>query len=97
MLAVIIEKESFSERDLDTLWSAQLGKHDAIQRNLHMLMAKLSRKFAMPLIDLLLYRFFETWRTASLRERALLLDLMSNLLDESTPGYRKELQFKVLL
>lgn len=46
-----IKAKTLTLKDLDTIWSAQLGKHEAIVKNVHDLLAKLAWDFSADQLD----------------------------------------------
>ena len=51
ILRFIIKEKALSLEDLDAVWAAQLGKHDAIVKNVHDLLAKLAWDFSPEQLD----------------------------------------------
>ena len=49
--------------DLDDIWAAQIGQHEAIVKNVHDLLAKLAWDFTPPQMDHLFERFHSSWST----------------------------------
>lgn len=47
----MIKENSLTRDDLDALWRAQHGKHEAIVKNLHDLLAKLAWDFTPDQLD----------------------------------------------
>lgn len=47
----MIKEQALSLSDLDALWAAQAGKHDAIVKNVHDLLAKLAWDFSPEQLD----------------------------------------------
>lgn len=47
----MIKEQALSLNDLDALWAAQAGKHDAIVKNVHDLLAKLAWDFSPEQLD----------------------------------------------
>ena len=52
-----IKAKTLTLKDLDTIWMAQLGKHEAIVKNVHDLLAKLAWDFSAEQLDHLFSRF----------------------------------------
>ena len=52
-----IKAKTLSLKDLDTIWMAQIGKHEAIVKNVHDLLAKLAWDFSAEQLDHLFSRF----------------------------------------
>ena len=52
-----IKSKTLTVEDLDTIWCAQLGKHEAIVKNVHDLLAKLAWDFSAEQLDHLFSRF----------------------------------------
>ena len=53
----IIKEKALTLEDLDSLWAAQSGKHEAIVKNVHDLLAKLAWDFSPEQLDHLFGRF----------------------------------------
>lgn len=51
MLRFMIKENSLTRDDLDAIWKAQHGKHEAIVKNLHDLLAKLAWDFTPDQLD----------------------------------------------
>lgn len=51
MLRFMIKENSLTREDLDAIWKAQHGKHEAIVKNLHDLLAKLAWDFTPDQLD----------------------------------------------
>lgn len=47
----MIKENSLTREDLDAIWKAQHGKHEAIVKNLHDLLAKLAWDFTPDQLD----------------------------------------------
>ena len=47
----MIKEKSLSLSDLDDIWAAQAGKHEAIVKNVHDLLAKLAGDFSSEQLD----------------------------------------------
>lgn len=56
----MIKEQALSLNDLDALWAAQTGKHDAIVKNVHDLLAKLAWDFSPEQLDHLFECFHVT-------------------------------------
>jgi ubiquitin carboxyl-terminal hydrolase 9/24 len=57
VLRSLINKNALNAHELDIIWSAQTGKHDVIQRNLHDLFARLANDFSAEQLEQLFERF----------------------------------------
>ena len=51
ILRFMIKEKTLTSEDLDKLWEAQSGKHDAIVKNVHDLLAKLAWDFSPEQLD----------------------------------------------
>lgn len=51
MVRFVIKEKALTLEDLDDLWAAQSGKHEAIVKNVHDLLAKLAWDFAPEQLD----------------------------------------------
>ena len=56
MIRFVIKEKALSLSDLDDIWSAQDGKHEAIVKNVHDLLAKLAWDFSPEQLDHLFSR-----------------------------------------
>ena len=72
--------------DLDDIWSAQDGKHEAIVKNVHDLLAKLAWDFSPEQLDHLFECFQDSWRGAVARQREKLLELIRRLAEDDKDG-----------
>ena len=72
--------------DLDDIWSAQDGKHEAIVKNVHDLLAKLAWDFSPEQLDHLFECFQDSWRDAVARQREKLLELIRRLAEDDKDG-----------
>lgn len=59
--------------DLDALWAAQAGKHDAIVKNVHDLLAKLAWDFSPEQLD----HLFECFHVINIKDIILLTHLVN--------------------
>lgn len=62
MLRFMIKENSLTRDDLDAIWTAQHGKHEAIVKNLHDLLAKLAWDFTPDQLDHLFDCFKVIWK-----------------------------------
>ena len=53
----MIRQKALSQDDLDTLWAAQVDKHEAIVKNVHDLLARLAWNFSAEQLDYLFQCF----------------------------------------
>ena len=51
VIRFIIKEKSLSLQDLDDIWAAQVGQHEAIVKNVHDLLAKLAWDFSPEQLD----------------------------------------------
>ena len=72
--------------DLDDIWAAQIGQHEAIVKNVHDLLAKLAWDFTPPQMDHLFERFHSSWSTANAKQREKLLELIRHLAEDDKEG-----------
>ena len=86
MIRFVIKEKSLSLSDLDDIWSAQDGKHEAIVKNVHDLLAKLAWDFSPEQLDHLFECFQESWRGAVSRQREKLLELIRRLAEDDKDG-----------
>ena len=82
----IIKEKTLSLQDLDDLWAAQSGKHEAIVKNVHELLAKLAWDFTPEQLDHLFGCFQSSWREATKKQREKLLELIRRLAEDDKDG-----------
>ena len=82
----VIKEKSLSLSDLDDIWAAQDGKHEAIVKNVHDLLAKLAWDFSPEQLDHLFECFQDSWRGAVARQREKLLELIRRLAEDDKDG-----------
>ena len=51
ILRFVIKEKALTMEDLDNIWAAQVGKHEAIVKNVHDLLAKLAWDFSPEQLD----------------------------------------------
>lgn len=81
-----IKAKTLTLKDLDTIWCAQLGKHEAIVKNVHDLLAKLAWDFSAEQLDHLFARFQTSWNTANKKQQEKLLELIRRLAEDDKEG-----------
>ncbi|XP_031549243.1 probable ubiquitin carboxyl-terminal hydrolase FAF-X isoform X2 [Actinia tenebrosa] len=86
IIRFIIKEKALSLKDLDSIWAAQIGKHDAIIKNIHDLLAKLAWDFSADQLDHLFSCFQESWAHASKKQREKLLELIRRLAEDDKEG-----------
>ncbi|CAH3106557.1 unnamed protein product [Porites lobata] len=86
ILRFVIKEKALSLDDLDNIWAAQAGKHDAIVKNIHDLLAKLAWDFSADQLDHLFSCFQESWTNASKKQREKLLELIRRLAEDDKEG-----------
>ncbi|KAF2881719.1 hypothetical protein ILUMI_24454 [Ignelater luminosus] len=86
ILRFVIKERALSLSDLDAIWSAQVGKHEAIVKNVHDLLAKLAWDFSPEQLDHLFECFQSSWTSASKRQRERLLELIRRLAEDDKDG-----------
>ncbi|XP_055334947.1 probable ubiquitin carboxyl-terminal hydrolase FAF-X [Paramacrobiotus metropolitanus] len=86
IIRFMIKEKSLSLNDLDELWNAQNGKHEAIVKNVHDLLTKLAWDFTPEQLDHLFQHFQGSWVSASRRQREKLLDLIRRLAEDDKEG-----------
>ena len=86
MIRFVIKEKSLSLSDLDDIWAAQDGKHEAIVKNVHDLLAKLAWDFSPEQLDHLFECFQDSWRGAVARQRERLLELIRRLAEDDKDG-----------
>ncbi|XP_043475108.1 probable ubiquitin carboxyl-terminal hydrolase FAF-X isoform X1 [Leptopilina heterotoma] len=86
ILRFIIKERALTLQDLDAVWAAQAGKHEAIVKNVHDLLAKLAWDFSPEQLDHLFECFQSSWRTANKKQREKLLELIRRLAEDDKDG-----------
>ncbi|XP_018561344.1 probable ubiquitin carboxyl-terminal hydrolase FAF-X isoform X3 [Anoplophora glabripennis] len=86
ILRFVIKERALSLSDLDAVWAAQVGKHEAIVKNVHDLLAKLAWDFSAEQLDHLFECFQNSWTSASKRQRERLLELIRRLAEDDKDG-----------
>ncbi|XP_050309267.1 probable ubiquitin carboxyl-terminal hydrolase FAF-X isoform X2 [Anthonomus grandis grandis] len=86
ILRFVIKEKALSLSDLDAVWAAQVGKHEAIVKNVHDLLAKLAWDFSAEQLDHLFECFQNSWTSASKRQRERLLELIRRLAEDDKDG-----------
>ncbi|XP_012528213.1 probable ubiquitin carboxyl-terminal hydrolase FAF-X isoform X2 [Monomorium pharaonis] len=86
ILRFIIKERALTLEDLDAVWAAQAGKHEAIVKNVHDLLAKLAWDFSPEQLDHLFECFQTSWRTANKKQREKLLELIRRLAEDDKDG-----------
>jgi len=86
MIRFVIKEKSLSLSDLDDIWAAQAGKHEAIVKNVHDLLAKLAWDFSPEQLDHLFECFQASWRGAAAKQREKLLELIRRLAEDDKDG-----------
>jgi hypothetical protein len=90
ILRFIIKEQALSRIDLDKIWNSSCGKHEAIEKNVHDLLAKLAWDFSPEQLEHL-FDCFRVWdrSTASIRTAACLSFTLGKL-DESQQKATRE-------
>ncbi|XP_062941292.1 probable ubiquitin carboxyl-terminal hydrolase FAF-X isoform X3 [Cynocephalus volans] len=86
ILRFVIKGKALTLQDLDNIWAAQAGKHEAIVKNVHDLLAKLAWDFSPEQLDHLFDCFKASWTNASKRQREKLLELICRLAEDDKDG-----------
>uniref|UniRef100_A0A146LHV0 ubiquitinyl hydrolase 1 n=3 Tax=Lygus hesperus TaxID=30085 RepID=A0A146LHV0_LYGHE len=86
ILRFVIKERCLSLEDLDSLWAAQHGKHEAIVKNVHDLLAKLAWDFSPEQLDHLFECFQSSWTSANKKQREKLLELIRRLAEDDKDG-----------
>ncbi|CAB4054352.1 USP9_24 [Lepeophtheirus salmonis] len=81
-----IREFSLSSHDLDDIWDAQVGQHEAIVKNVHDLLAKLAWDFSPVQLDHLFKRFQSSLSEANDKQREKLLELIRRLAEDDKDG-----------
>lgn len=86
ILRFLIKEKALTLKDLDKIWESQLGKHDAIEKNVHDLLSKLAWDFSPEQLDHLFSCFQKSWTNATKKQREKLLDLIRSLSEDDKEG-----------
>eukprot|EP00794_Sanderia_malayensis_P010838 gene10838-11990_t len=86
IIRFLIKVRTLTLNDLDTIWNAQIGKHEAIVKNVHDLFAKLSWDFSAEQLDHLFARFQASWKEANKKQQEKLLELIRRLAEDDKEG-----------
>ncbi|MGH0135317.1 UNVERIFIED_CONTAM: hypothetical protein FKN15_029066 [Acipenser sinensis] len=86
ILRFVIKEKALTLQDLDNIWAAQAGKHEAIVKNVHDLLAKLAWDFSPEQLDHLFDCFKTSWTNASKKQREKLLELIRRLAEDDKDG-----------
>ncbi|XP_047471205.1 probable ubiquitin carboxyl-terminal hydrolase FAF-X isoform X2 [Penaeus chinensis] len=86
IIRFIIKEKALTLEDLDDIWAAQHGKHEAIVKNVHDLLAKLAWDFSPEQLDHLFGCFQTSWSQASKKQREKLLELIRRLAEDDKDG-----------
>ncbi|XP_055902389.1 probable ubiquitin carboxyl-terminal hydrolase FAF isoform X2 [Eupeodes corollae] len=86
IIRFLIKENTLSLVDLDAVWKAQVGKHEAIVKNVHDLLAKLAWDFLPEQLDHLFNCFETSMTTANKRQREQLLELIRRLAEDDKNG-----------
>ncbi|XP_059944215.1 probable ubiquitin carboxyl-terminal hydrolase FAF-X isoform X5 [Mesoplodon densirostris] len=86
ILRFVIKEKALTLQDLDNIWAAQAGKHEAIVKNVHDLLAKLAWDFSPEQLDHLFDCFKANWTHASKKQREKLLELIRRLAEDDKDG-----------
>jgi ubiquitin carboxyl-terminal hydrolase 9/24 len=86
ILRFLIKEKALSLDDLDAVWRAQAGKHEAIVKNVHDLLAKLAWDFDAEQLDHLFECFQASMKTANKKQRERLLELNRRLAEDDKNG-----------
>lgn len=86
ILRFVIKEKALSLSDLNAVWAAQAGKHEAIVKNVHDLLAKLAWDFSPEQLDHIFECFQTSWTSASKKQREKLLELIRRLAEDDKDG-----------
>ncbi|CAF3335952.1 unnamed protein product [Rotaria socialis] len=86
ILRFIIKEQALSRTDLDKIWNSSYGKHEAIEKNVHDLLAKLAWDFSPEQLEHLFDCFRESWTKASKKQQEKLLELIRRLAEDDKEG-----------
>ena len=86
ILRFLIKERALTLADLDKVWYSQLGKHEAIEKNVHDLLCKLAWDFTPEQLDHLFGCFQTSWTSASKKQQEKLLELIRSLSEDDKQG-----------
>ncbi|EHB09100.1 Putative ubiquitin carboxyl-terminal hydrolase FAF-Y [Heterocephalus glaber] len=86
ILRFLIKERALTLQDLDHIWAAQAGKHEAIVKNVHDLLAQLAWDFSPEQLDHLFDCFKASWTNANKKQREKLLELICRLAEDNKGG-----------
>ncbi len=86
ILRFLIKEKALTLKDLDKIWESQVGKHEAIEKNVHDLLAKLAWDFTPEQLDHLFSCFQRSWTNAGRKQREKLLELIRSLSEDDKEG-----------
>ncbi|XP_058833231.1 probable ubiquitin carboxyl-terminal hydrolase FAF isoform X2 [Topomyia yanbarensis] len=86
ILRFLIKEKELTFDDLDAVWRAQAGKHEAIVKNVHDLLAKLAWDFNAEQLDHLFKCFQASMKSANKKQRERLLELNRRLAEDDKNG-----------
>lgn len=86
ILRFLIKEKALTLQDLDAVWKAQAGKHEAIVKNVHDLLAKLAWDFNADQLDHLFDCFQASMKTANKKQRERLLEFIRRLAEDDKNG-----------
>ncbi|CAF2622279.1 unnamed protein product [Rotaria sp. Silwood2] len=86
ILRFIIKEQALTRIDLDKIWNSSYGKHEAIEKNVHDLLAKLAWDFSPEQLEHLFDCFRESWTKASKKQQEKLLELIRRLAEDDKEG-----------
>jgi ubiquitin carboxyl-terminal hydrolase 9/24 len=95
IIRFIIKEKALTMSDLDDIWAAQAGKHEAIVKNIHELLAKLAWDFSPDQLDHLFECFQASWKGAASKQREKLLELIRRLAEDDKDGDMAEKVLKL--
>ncbi len=90
VIRFLIKEHTLTLSDLDDIWAAQVGQHEAIVKNVHDLLAKLAWDFSPEQLDHLFECFQRSWNTAPPKQREKLLELIRRLAEDDKDGVMAE-------
>ncbi|VDP88995.1 unnamed protein product [Echinostoma caproni] len=86
VIRFMIKHNYLTKSDLDRIWDAQDGKHEAIVKNVFDMLAKLALEFTPEQLDHLFVCFQRSWAHATKRQCEHLIDLICRLAEEDRDG-----------
>lgn len=79
IMNILLERKLIDYKVLDIIWDHQLGKHDAIQRNVNAILSKIAVNFLDEFFTNLFLKIEKSWNEGDDKVKEVVLDLMRRL------------------